>query len=114
PLAGRGAPLCGKGVVVLVESTQPYESDELGEMPAVAADVCAAHTQDRPQHLIGRAGSTVMCQRRAETLAPEAPYAFIANVRVWGGWVGNHRLYPEAAKSVQRACYMDLRRLCPV
>ena len=34
-------------------------------------------------------GSTVMCQRRAKTLAPEEPEAFIAHVRVCGGagWV---------------------------
>jgi len=50
-------------------------------------------------HNIGlaRQGSTVMCQRSAETVVTEEPYAFIAHVRVWGGGqVGNHRLYPEA------------------
>src|SRR5436190_24366786 len=37
-----------------------------------------------------------MRQSGAEALVTEEPYAFIAHVRVWGGRVGKHRLYPEA------------------
>src|SRR5437870_4251971 len=66
-------------------------------MPEAAGNLCFAHTQNRPQHLSGLSGSTVMRQSCADTLAPEEPDAFITHVRVCGGGrLGNHRLYPEA------------------
>src|SRR5437867_4264585 len=58
-------------------------------MPEAAGNLCFAHTQNRPQHLSGLSGSTVMRQSCADTLAPEEPDAFITHVRVCGGagWV---------------------------
>src|SRR5262245_16472941 len=87
--AGGGSSPCGKGVAVLAEPSQQSECDWLGEIPAVAADLCATHTQNRPQHLNGRQGSKVMRQRGAEPLVTEEPDALIAHVRVCGGagWV---------------------------
>src|SRR5436309_3426509 len=69
-------------------------------MPEAAGNRCFAHTQNRPQHLSGLSGSTVMRQSCADTLAPEEPDAFITHVRVCGGGrLGNHRLYPEGLLS---------------
>src|SRR5262245_47360351 len=83
--AGGGSSLCGKGVAVLAEPPPQSECDWLGEILAVAADLCSAHPQDRPQHLNGRQGSKVMRQSGAETLVTEEPDALIAHVRVCGG-----------------------------
>jgi len=56
PPAGGGTSLGGEGVAILAESAQQQECDWLGEVPAAAKDLCSAHTQNRPQHLMGHAG----------------------------------------------------------
>src|SRR6266571_9147433 len=58
-------------------------------MPEAAGNLCFAHNQNRPHHLSGLSGSTVMRQSCADPLAPEEPDAFITHVRVCGGagWV---------------------------
>jgi hypothetical protein len=97
PLGGSGAPLCGKGVVVLVESTQQSERAELGEIPVAPADVGSAHPHDRPQHLRGRPGQ----HRAAPEACRDAGSRRTGGVHctrpgLWGGRVGKHRLSPEA------------------
>src|SRR5437867_246485 len=74
-------------------------------MPEAAGNLCFAHTQNRPQHLSGLSGSTVMRQSCADTLAPEEPDAFITHVRVCGGagWVTIGSTRKPTAYSV-RSC----------
>ena len=86
----RGSPSRrGAGVAVLAASSSQSEPNRWGKGPEAAGAVGSAHTQERPQHLTVMQGSTVMRQRHAETLAPEAPEEFIAHVRGCGGagWV---------------------------
>jgi hypothetical protein len=111
---GGGSSPCGKGVAVLAEPPQQLECDWLGEILAVAADLCAAHTQDRPQHLKGRQGSKVMRQRGAETLVTEEPDAFIAHVRACGGagWVTTGSTRKPTPYSVR--CAAAFRRGSPL
>ena len=63
----------------------------------MAGDVYSAHTQDRPQYLIGRAGQ----HSDAPEWCRDSGYrgtvcVHCARTGLWGGWLGNHRLYPEA------------------
>ena len=76
-------------MAILVESAEQQEGDGLGDIPEAAGKLWVAHTQNRPQHLSGLSGSTVMRQSGADTLAPEEPDELIAHVRVCGGagWV---------------------------
>src|SRR5947208_3053199 len=73
-------------------------------MPEAAGNLCFAHTQNRPQHLSGLSGSTVMRQSCADPLAPEEPDAFMTHVRVCGGagWV--------TIGSTRKAYYLPLCR----
>src|SRR6266446_2083041 len=56
PPAGGHLPVRGEDMAILAESAQSSEREPLGEVPAAAGKLSPAHTQDRPQHLIGHAG----------------------------------------------------------
>jgi hypothetical protein len=97
PPAGGGAPRCGAGVAVLAGPTQQQEGDGLGEMPATAADVSPAHTQERPQYLTGRAGQHSDAPEECRDAGSRGTgCVHCSRPGLWGGRVGNHRLYPEA------------------
>jgi hypothetical protein len=82
----RGSPsLRGAGGAVRAESSSQEEPKQWGKVPEAAGDGWSAHPQERPQQLTAMQGSTVMRQRQADTLAPEAPEECIAHVRVCGG-----------------------------
>jgi hypothetical protein len=84
-------------VAILAEPSQQRECERRGEVPAAVGDLCSAYTQNRPQHLMGHAGQ--------QSDAPESCWdsgsrgtgcVHCSRPGLWGGRVGNHRLYPEA------------------
>ena len=81
----------------------------MGAVPEARADLDLAYTQEHPQHLNGRAGQ--------HSDAPEACHdsgsrgtgcVHCARPGLWGGWLGNRWLYPEADGQNAGAFYPPL------
>src|SRR5437660_10627365 len=105
PHAGGHGPLRGKGVAILAASAQQHERYRLGEIPEASASVSLAHPQDRPHHLIELAGQHSDAPEWYQNAGDRGTVCVhCARTGLWGGWLGNHRLYPEADRPQRPRC----------
>ena len=103
--AGGGSPRCGEGVAVRAESSQEPEADPMGAVPGALADRGRAGTQDPPQQRHGRAGQHSEAPEECQDAGDRGTVGVhCARTGLWGGWLGNRWLYPEADANSLRSC----------
>ena len=83
----------------------------MGAVPEALADLCLAYTQDHPHHLHGRAGQHSDAPEECHDSGYRGTVCVhCARTGLWGGWVGNRWLYPEADRAKGSQCFKRIPR----